>query len=102
MSQSMRKAAHAYTPIYFLGSLSAGGLSVTFFMYLLFWVPHKGRPVPVFEDIMAAFSSGDIAVKALIIAAMAGIAIMTAINIKSLLWNFSAFSEFKKPTYIPT
>ena len=23
---------------------------VTFFMYLLFWVPHPGRPIPVFTD----------------------------------------------------
>jgi len=96
MSQPMKKAAHAYSPIYFLGSLGAGGLSVTFFMYLLFWVPHKGRPVPVFEDILAAFNAGDIAAKAMIIAAAAGIAIMTVINIKSLLWNYAAFAEFKK------
>ena len=96
MSQPMKKAAHAYSPIYFLGSLGAGGLSVTFFMYLLFWVPHKDRPVPVFEDILAAFNAGDIAAKAMIIAAAAGIAIMTVINIKSLLWNYAAFAEFKK------
>lgn len=48
------RAADHYVPTYFLASLGAGGLSVTFFMYLMFWVPHPGRPVPVFEDILAA------------------------------------------------
>ena len=45
-----------YSPLYFLASLGAGGLTVTFFMYLMFWVPHPGRPVPVFEDLMTVFA----------------------------------------------
>lgn len=96
MSQAMKKAAHAYSPVYFLASLGAGGLSVSFFVYLMFWVPHKGRPVPIFEDIMAAFASGDIATKAMIIVSMAAIAVLAVINIRALLWNFAALSEFKK------
>ena len=36
-----------------------GGLTVTFFMWLMFWIPHPGKTVPVFEDIMAAFAAGN-------------------------------------------
>ena len=34
MSTTLPRAAEKYSPLYFLASLGAGGLSVTFFMYL--------------------------------------------------------------------
>ena len=55
-----------YGPLYFLAALGAGGLTVTFFLYLMFWVPHVGRPVPIFEDIMAAFTAGFVVTKTMI------------------------------------
>ena len=91
-----QKPADTYSPLYFLASLGAGGLSVTFFMYLMFWVPHVGRPVPVFEDITAAFVSGALPLQAAIIIAVVGILLMTFLNVKSLLWNISALNRFKK------
>ncbi|NBR88968.1 MAG: hypothetical protein EBS68_03495 [Rhodobacteraceae bacterium] len=90
------KPANTYSPLYFLASLGAGGLSVTFFMYLMFWVPHKGRPVPIFEDIVAAFGSGSPFRDAAIAIAVLGIAVFAFLNVKSLLWNLSALSAFKK------
>ena len=90
------KPASAYSPLYFLASLGAGGLSVTFFMYLMFWVPHKGRPVPIFEDITAAFGSGHPLRDVAIAIAITGIAIFAFLNVKSLIWNFAALSAFKK------
>ncbi|MCW1954615.1 MAG: hypothetical protein KIH71_001740 [Roseobacter sp.] len=91
-----QKPADTYSPLYFLASLGAGGLSVTFFMYLMFWVPHEGRPVPVFEDISAAFAGGGLPLQAAIIIAVIGILVMTFLNVKSLLWNISALNRFKK------
>ena len=41
---SLPKMGARYSPLYFLAALGAGGLMVTFFMYLMFWVPHPGRP----------------------------------------------------------
>jgi hypothetical protein len=46
----MPHAARNYSPLYFLASLGAGGLAVTFFMWLMFWVPHPEQPVPIFEN----------------------------------------------------
>ena len=57
MHPTMTRPADRYSPLYFLVSLGAGGLAVTFFMYLMFWVPHPTRPVPVFEDVAAAFAA---------------------------------------------
>ncbi|CUH74847.1 TsoY family (seleno)protein [Tropicibacter naphthalenivorans] len=96
MATPQTRPADQYSPLYFLASLGAGGLSVTFFMFLMFWVPHKGQPVPVFEDIMAAWAAGNPALQAAIVIAMAGIAFFTVLNIKSLLWNLSAYSAFKQ------
>lgn len=96
MSTQTKRPADTYSPLYFLASLGAGGLSVTFFMYLMFWVPHKGKPVPTFEDISAAFANGSTPMQAAIIVAVLGIAAMAFLNIKMLLWNFSALSAFKK------
>lgn len=89
-------AVQHYSPLYFLASLGAGGLAVTFFMYLMFWVPHPNQPVPVFEDLMAAFGSGSPALKLAIALAMLGIAYFVFLNVKMLLWNFAALSRFKQ------
>ena len=65
-----------YSPLYFLASLGAGGPTVTFFMFLMFWVPHPGQPVPIFEDIAKAFATGGVPMQVAIAVAMAGIAVM--------------------------
>ena len=85
-----------YGPLYFLASLGAGGLTVTFFLYLMFWVPHAGRPVPVFEDITAVLIGGSILVKAMVIVAWAGIAIFAALMVQMMVWNLREMGHFKK------
>lgn len=92
----LKRPADTYSPLYFLASLGAGGLAVTFFMYLMFWVPHPNRPVPIFEDILNAFQTGPISLQAAVAAAVAGIAVFAFMNVKALIWNFSALSDFKK------
>ena len=96
MNTSQRRPADTWSPLYFLASLGAGGLAVTFFMFLMFWVPHPNQPVPVFEDIVAAFSKSGLPLKAAIIVAVTGIAGFVFLNIKMLIWNLARFSEFRK------
>lgn len=91
-----QKPADSYSPLYFLASLGAGGLAVTFFMFLMFWVPHNGGPVPVFEDITAAFATGPAALQGAIVVAVLGIAVFAFMNVRMLIWNQSALSAFKK------
>lgn len=89
-----------YTPLYFLAALGAGGLMVTFFLWLMFWVPHPGQPVPVFEDIAAAFASGSMAMRAMIGLAWAAIAILAVLHIRMLVWNLTEFAGFRRtPAY---
>lgn len=84
-----------YTPLYFLASLGAGGIAVTFFLWLMFWVPHPGKPVPVFEDIAAAFATGGPAMQAMIVVAALGIAAAAVTNIRLLLWNLGQLRRFR-------
>ncbi len=96
MSHPVSRPADTYSPLYFLGALGAGGLIVTFFMYLMFWVPHPGKSVPVFEDIMAALATGSPALQVGIVIAMAGIAAMAFVHYKSLLWNLGQYRAFRQ------
>lgn len=92
--------AESYSPLYFLAALGAGGLTVSFFMWLLFWTPHPGRPVPVFEDITAALATADLPLQVAIYAAWAGIAVFALIKIRLLVWNLGQFFAFRRtPAY---
>ncbi|THH36283.1 hypothetical protein E4Z66_14220 [Aliishimia ponticola] len=84
-----------YSPLYFLATLGAGGLMVTFFMYLMFWVPHLNQPVPIFEDILAAFMAGGMALQAAIVVAAIGIAVFAYLLVRTLIWNLRAFSAYR-------
>nr|MCU0912442.1 hypothetical protein [Paracoccaceae bacterium] len=96
MSAMTARPADTYSPLYFLASLGAGGLAVTFFMVLLFWVPHPGQTVPVFEDIAQVFAGESLGLKLAAAAAMAGIAVFALLNLKALAWNLSAFARFRQ------
>lgn len=43
-----------FSPMHGLASLGAGGLAVSFFVWLLFLTPHAGIPVPTFETLARA------------------------------------------------
>ncbi|SNS17764.1 TsoY family (seleno)protein [Antarctobacter heliothermus] len=101
MAQPAQRPADTYSPLYFLGSLGAGGIVVTFFMFLMFWVPHPTQPVPVFEDILAAWSGGALPKQVAIAVAMSGIAFFAILNIKALIWNLQSYSVFRKTTAYP-
>ncbi len=94
MSQTNTTQA-PWSPLYFLSSLGAGGLIVTFFMFLLFWVPHPDQAIPVFEDILAAFTSGTIMMKTGIIIATSGILFFAIRHFQLLAWNFSHYRQWK-------
>ncbi|MCK0150088.1 hypothetical protein MWU54_08660 [Marivita sp. S6314] len=96
MNTSHHRPADTWSPLYFLASLGAGGLVVTFFMFLMFWVPHPDQPVPVFEDILKAFTTGTLPMKAAILIAVTGTAGFAFLNIKLLVWNLTQFASFRK------
>jgi len=88
------RPADTWSPLYFLASVGAGGLAVTFFTYLMFWIPHPGRGVPVFEDIAAALGAGSPLRTVAIALAAAGIAVFGAMNLYLLAWNLRRVGPF--------
>jgi len=95
MAAQTSVAETRYSPLYFLSSVGAGGLAVTFFIYLMFWVPHPGQPVPVFEDIASAFATGGAPLQFAIAVALAGIAWFAWKNLSGLVWNLRRLKQFR-------
>lgn len=89
-----------YSPLLFLAALGAGGMTANFFVWLMFWVPHPGRPVPTFEDVTAAFAGGTPAMQAVVAVAVVGIAVFALMHLRLLLWNVGEYRAYaRSPAY---
>jgi hypothetical protein len=84
-----------YNPLYFLSSLGAGGLMVSFFMYFQFMIPHKDIPMVTFEHIWKAFDSGSPLIKVGIILTYIAIIFFTFKHYQLLFWNLKELKKFK-------
>lgn len=89
-----------YRPLYFLSALGNGGLSISFFVYLLFLVPHRGEPIPNFEHIAAAFASGTLVTRSLLVLALVFVAFFAARHFQLLAatWSPTGGSAARRPT----
>lgn len=95
MKNIIHSLQQQYSPLYFLAALGYGGLSITFFMYLLFMTDHKNTPIPTFNSIIASFNSGDIWTQILIIFSMSGILLFAFWHFRMLIANIIAYKFFK-------
>ena len=85
-----------YSPLYFLAALGSGGLAVSFFMYLMFMVPHKGHPMPTFEDLIDVFSADSLLMSGLVVFAAVGVLYFSFMHFRLLVWNIKEYLLFKK------
>lgn len=84
-----------YSPMYFLAALGAGGLSVSFFMYLMFLVPHPNTPMATYDQVFPALLKGDW-LSFIIAFALVFILAFAALHFKLLFWNIKQFKAFKR------
>jgi hypothetical protein len=84
-----------FNPMCFLASLGAGGLSVSFFMYLMFLVPHKGTPMPVFNQLLPKLMEGTL-LSLVVLFSLFFIIIFAFFHFKLLIWNTKQFLMYKK------
>jgi hypothetical protein len=96
MPDAARPQANPYTPQYFLAALGAGGLAVSFFMYLLWMTPHVGASIPHFASLTADFAEAGTALRVLIGVAIAGIAVFAIWHVRLLLWNLSRYAAWQR------
>jgi hypothetical protein len=92
----MKPASKNYTPIYYLASLGCGGLSVSFFMYLMFMVKHEGLPLATFDSTYPYLTNGSLPLQVMIVLALAGIIFFAFLHFRFLLWNISQYRVFSK------
>jgi len=84
-----------FSPICFLSALGAGGLSVSFYMYLMFMIPHRGVPMTTFDFWYPTLLKGDwLSIVSALCAS--GILFFAFLHFKLLLWNIKQFSLYKK------
>ena len=81
--------------MYWLAALGAGGLTVSFFVYINFMVGHKGVPMATFDQVYPALMKGDW------LSIVTGISLIFVVlfallHIKLLLWNMKQFSVYKQ------
>lgn len=85
-----------YSPMYFLAALGAGGISVSFFMYLMFLTTATEAPIPTWNSLMTVVQGGDPINSGLVILAMILIAVFALLHIRLLIWNIGQYQAFKK------
>ena len=84
-----------YSPVLFLAALGAGGLAVTFFMYIMWFTAHTGQPIPSYSTVLAAFGGAGLGLKTLIAISLTGIAVFGAMHIALLIWNIRRLRRFQ-------
>lgn len=84
-----------YRPLYFLSSLGMGGLSVSFFMYLMFLVPHPDSPIPTFSDLANVYAGGNMLASSLVTVALLAIAYFAFRHFQLLATSISAHRRFR-------
>ncbi len=83
-----------YHPSYWLAALGAGGLSISFFMYLMWMVPHPGYPMPTWEHLLAAWqgaASSSAPMTAILLVAVVGVFALAILHFLLLGWNIREF-----------
>ena len=84
-----------YSPMYFLGALGAGGLSASFYMYLMFLVPHLDTPMATFDQIFPVLIKGDW-LSFVSAFAIVFIIAFSILHFKLLFWNIKQYKAFKE------
>ena len=84
-----------FSPMCFLSALGAGGLSVSFFMYLMFLVPHPNTPMATYDFIVPALLKGDW-LSLVSSFSLVFIIAFAYLHFKLLIWNTKQFNLYKK------
>jgi hypothetical protein len=84
-----------FSPMCFLSALGAGGLSVSFFMYLMFLVPHPNTPLATYDFVVSALLKGDW-LSLVTSFSLVFIIAFAYLHFKLLVWNTKQFNLYKK------
>lgn len=98
MSLIKRDPAQPWHPAFWLASLGAGGLSISFFMYLMWMIPHPDHPMPVWSDLVLAVQGGAPlapGVRSVAVLATLFMVVLALLHLVLLVWNFREHQRAK-------
>jgi hypothetical protein len=85
-----------YNPLYFLASLGAGGIAITFFMYPMFMIKHPDTPIITFNHIYPILTGSNLALSGILALDLLAILFFGFLHFRLLIWNFSELKCFRK------
>lgn len=94
-----RDPAQPWHPSYWLAALGAGGLSISFFMYLMWMVPHGDFPMPTWQHLAAAIQGSvslPAGVRPLAILATVIMVLLAMLHFTLVIWNLREQSAARK------
>lgn len=94
-----RDPQQPWHPSYWLAALGAGGLSVSFFMYLMWMVPHADFPMPTWQHLSAALQGTvelPAGVRPLAMLAVTAMVLLALLHFTLVIWNLCEQSAAKK------
>ena len=86
-----RDPSQPWHPSYWLAALGAGGLSISFFMYLMWLVPHKGFAMPTWQHLSGLLSADSVlptGVRSVALLASVLMLLLALLHFVLLGWNF--------------
>jgi hypothetical protein len=89
-----RDPEQPWHPSYWLAALGAGGLSISFFMYLMWLVPHQGFPMPTWQHLSALLTGTtplSTGVRPLAIFATLFMLLLALLHFTLLIWNIREY-----------
>ncbi|MGC9456166.1 MAG: TsoY family (seleno)protein [Halothiobacillaceae bacterium] len=97
-----RSLGESYNPLYFLAALGAGGLSVSFFVYLMFMVPHPDTPMVTFNHLWPILTGDRLLPAGLVAGAIVGMLVFGYFHLRLLWWNLSEYRQFRRTAAFET
>lgn len=85
-----------YHPLYFLASLGAGGLAVTFFLYFMFLIDHPDTPLVTFDHLAATWQAASWSVRGLMLVGLSGLLAMALLHFRLLVWNLMQYRAYRR------
>ncbi|MEW6512408.1 MAG: hypothetical protein AB1443_00250 [Pseudomonadota bacterium] len=91
-----RNLAEDYNPLYFLASLGAGGLAVSFFMYPFFFIKHSDSPMLTFNHVWPLLTGDNPWITGVLVLDLLAILGLSYWHFRLLAWNLREYALFKR------
>jgi hypothetical protein len=95
MLEMIRQLLDDYHPLYFLAALGTGGVAVSFYVYLIFIVPHPDTPVVTIDHLWPLLRAGDPLAGALAGLALLAMLAFALLHLRLVIWNLLAFRRYR-------